>query len=239
MTKARNNSSLAARRSLAYGFFAAIFEYPEGELTTLIRDGRIALQARELLAATHPQLEVDAAALSDAGVADDLAIEYTRLFDVVSGAGGALCSLYGADYDDGARLRLLEELVRFYNFFGLTAEDAPAHERPDHLSAELDFMHFLCFQEAQCADDDETVDDYRRAQRDFLEHHLGKWAPLLRSRLQKHQSLPFYGAVGVLLERFIQREQLHVGELAEGKPAMNIAACASGLSSTCCAEAQI
>lgn len=204
----------AARRSQAYGFFAALMEYPEGELTTLIRDGTIARRARELLCAVYPQLtkEFDWSPLRDAGEADDLSIEYTRLFNLPGPGGGPCCSLNSSTYDSDSRMKLLEELVRFYNFFGLTSGDAPANELPDHLTTQFEFLHFLCAREA--CDETETVDDYRRAQRDFLEHHPGKWVPQWHARLRDNHAPPFYLALGELLDRFIQMERQHLGELA-------------------------
>lgn len=208
MTESTSNTKRAEGRSIAYGFLAAIFEYPEGELASLVRFGTIAEQAKQIFCPLYPELllEIDWAGLRDAGEADALAIEYTRLFDVVSGAGGALCPLYGADYHEGMRLKLLEELVRFYNFFGLTAEGAPANERPDHLSAELDFMHFLCIQEAQSLSLDDYAEDYRRAQADFLVRHPGLWAAQLRARLIENRAKPYFLAAGQLLDSFFRLE---------------------------------
>ena len=205
----------AVCRSQVYGFFAAALEYPEGELTRLIRAGKIAERAKELLCSIYPQLAQEANwdLLRDAGSTDDLSVEYTRLFNLPGSGGGPLCSLNSQFYGNDAPLTLLEELVRFYNFFGLTSGDAPANELPDHLSTQFEFLHFLCYQEA--LGEEGTVDDYRRAQRDFLEHHLGKWVPMLNARLQKNNAHPFYRALGELLDRFIQLERERVGQLAD------------------------
>lgn len=203
-----DDSVPAVRRSEAYGFLAALFEYPEGELGELVRDGTVATRAESLIDALYPELRpaVDLTGLRQAGEGDDLAVEYTRLFDVVQGAGGPRCPLNSTDYEPDVRMRQLEELVRFYNYFGLTSAEAPAHERPDHVTAQLDFLHYLCFEEEQCGDAADAAGNYRRAQRDFIARHPARWAPLLVDRLAKNDAHPFYRAVGELAGHFIRRE---------------------------------
>ena len=196
------------KRSLAYGFFAAAMEYPEGELTGLIRAGDVARQARELFCVIHPELEpvIDWSALADAGTDDELSVEYTRLFDV-GGADGPPCSLNSGAAKGDARMGLLEELVRFYNYFGLTAAETEANELPDHLSTQFEFMHYLIFQEGECKAAGEPADDFIRAQRDFINRHPASWVPALSSKLKEHKAPRYYQALGDLMERFITLEQ--------------------------------
>ena len=194
-------------RSQAYGFLAAAMEYPEGELTDLIRAGELARKARELFPAIHPTLEknIDWDALADAGQADSLSIEYTRLFDV-GGADGPPCALNAGAIKGDARMSLLEELVRFYNYFGLTAAGTEANELPDHLSTQLEFMHYLIANELS-VDEAENADDFIRAQRDFLVRHPISWIPNFNANLKKFKALPYYLALGELIEQFIVLEQ--------------------------------
>jgi hypothetical protein len=78
------NGAMDALRSQAYGFFAAAMEYPEGELTQWIREGQISTRARELFCTIYPELagSIEWSALAEAGVDDELSVEYTRIFDV-------------------------------------------------------------------------------------------------------------------------------------------------------------
>jgi DMSO reductase family type II enzyme chaperone len=79
-------------------------------------------------------------------------------------------ALYESAYTSKTQDLIYEELTRFYDFFGLQrAADA---ELPDHLSVELDFMHYLTYLEQQCLVRNENPSDIRREQRDFLSHHL-------------------------------------------------------------------
>ena len=196
------------KRSHAYGFLAAAMEYPEGELTTLIRAGDIEKQARSLFCELYPELaeEIDWKTLSDALTDDELAVEYTRLFDV-GGADGPYCSLNSGSIKGDARMSLLEELVRFYNYFGLTAAETQANELPDHLSTQFEFMHYLSHREAECAEAGEEADDYLRAQRDFLNRHPSTWIPLLSDRLRQHNAPAYYQTLGMLMKRYVQLEQ--------------------------------
>ena len=59
--------------------------------------------------------------------------------------------------------------MRFYEFFGLAHREGA--EMPDHLSVELEFMHFLTHLEAQTREA-EALDSLRRAQHDFLSRHV-------------------------------------------------------------------
>ncbi|MEN8183059.1 MAG: hypothetical protein ABFS46_11050, partial [Myxococcota bacterium] len=75
---------LAALRSRAYRLLCDSLEYPDGALCEVIRSGALAETLREVLGAIEPSLALrtDWRALRDAGVDDELAVEYTRLFEV-------------------------------------------------------------------------------------------------------------------------------------------------------------
>ncbi|MBV2233938.1 MAG: molecular chaperone TorD family protein, partial [Sterolibacterium sp.] len=147
-------------------------------------------------------------ALAQAGEADALSIEYTRLFDV-GGADGPPCALNAGAAKGDARMSLLEELVRFYNYFGLTAAGTEANELPDHLTTQMEFMHYLIFSEleAKATGEAESAGDFIRAQRDFINHHPSTWIPQLNANLKKSKASPYYQALGELMAQFIQLEQ--------------------------------
>jgi len=65
---------------------------------------------------------------------------------------------------------VFEELMRFYSFFGLQRGEGA--EMPDHLSVELEFMHYLTHLESQATLEPEGLDSLHRAQRDFLQRHV-------------------------------------------------------------------
>ncbi len=192
------------QHSDAYGLLNAALEYPDEELVALINDGSFVGRCRQTLGSLYPELEadIDWRALSQAGVDDELAVEYSRLFDV--GAAGPPCPLYGGVYQD-SRMPTLEELVRFYNYAGLTAEGA-GEELPDHISVQLDFLYYLCYCEEQLRETDDSA-DFQRLQRDFINRHPGRWLPKLCERLQQHHASPFYQSLFQLISGYLRLEQ--------------------------------
>ena len=195
----------AAARSQAYAALVWAFDYPDKEFVTTVRSGTLAEALRTTQGAVDPTLAAgEWSALEDAGASDDdLAVEYTRLFDV--GTGGPPCPLYGGLYT-GARMQTMEECVRFYNHFGLTLSEAP-RELPDHISTQLEFLHFLAFREAEAWRDGRDPGPWQRAGRDFLERHPGRWVPKLREKLTQQNPLPFFTALVDRLERFLAHQR--------------------------------
>lgn len=202
-------AELAAARSRAYAAFTTCFEYPDAERYEIVRSGALAETLRDVLAAVDPLLAEGESwkTLAEAGAnEDDLAVEFTRLFDV--GASGPPCPLYGGLYG-GARMKTMEEVVRFYNHFGLTLSESP-RELPDHITTQLEFLHYLCFREAEAIGQGGDPSPFRCAQRDFVIRHPGSWVPKLRARLEDAEPMPFFAELVRRLERFLacERERL-------------------------------
>jgi DMSO reductase family type II enzyme chaperone len=202
----------AAARSRAFGLFAGAFTYPEGEALDDVRSGRLAQALAEALGALDPGLAagLDREALCDGGADDELAVEFTRLFDV--GASGPPCPLYGGLWG-GARMKTMEEAVRFYDFFGLKLAESP-RELPDHVTIELEFLHSLAYREAEALQADSDADPYRRAQRDFIERHPGRWIPRLRAKLEGQEAPRFFLALVGALERLLASAQAELSASA-------------------------
>ena len=200
-----------ASRSLVYAAFAAAFAYPDREGMEAIRSGLLAGALRQLLGAVDPELPegVDWAALQDCGADDEfLPVEFTRLF--AAGENGPCCPLEGRCYGS-AGMEATEDLVRFYDFFGLSLSEGQ-REEPDHLLTELEFLHYLAYQEAALAAAGESTEGLMRAQRDFITRHPLAWVPVLRSRLTTHGSPRFFLELVGLLERFLRAEATRPGE---------------------------
>lgn len=193
----------AAARSRAYAIFAELFEYPGAELLGAVRSGTAARTLRDVLAAVHPDLAAgDFAALAEAGPGDELAVEHTRLFDV--GAGGPPCPLYDGSYGS-ARMKTMEECLRFYRHFGLSLSDAP-RELPDHLVTELEFLHFLAFREAEALEGGGDPGAFRRAARDFVLRHPGRFVRKLEGRLARADAATFFRSLAGHLTAFLEHD---------------------------------
>jgi DMSO reductase family type II enzyme chaperone len=102
-------------------------------------------------------------------------------------------------------MKTMEEVVRFYNHFDLTLSESP-RELPDHVTTELEFLHFLAFREAQAIEQGAEPDPFRRAQRDFIARHLGRWVPKLRAKLEGANAMPFFSELVGRLERLLESE---------------------------------
>jgi DMSO reductase family type II enzyme chaperone len=186
----------AAERSRAYGALARAFSLPTPESHREIASGRL---AEVLGAPDDPSLTPDMSF-------EELQAEYLRLFEV--GTPRPPCSLYEGSWREkefSDRRELMEELVRFYNYFGLTLGERPK-ELPDHLAIELEFMHFLAFREAQALADGRDPGSYRRARRDFLERHLARWLPWLGERLDSLRALPFFRTAAAVAEERVRSD---------------------------------
>ncbi len=80
------------------------------------------------------------------------------------------CALYQSAHSSREQTSLYEELIRWYDHFGLQRK-AKA-ELPDHISVELEFMHFLTYREHLSAGDENAISILRRAENEFLLKHL-------------------------------------------------------------------
>ncbi len=196
-------SEAAAARSRVYQVLAAGFGFATEQVFDLIRDGAYERALTESLAA----LPYEARAVGALVLAEDMDYEsfqadYIASFEV--GAAGPPCPLYGGIYI-GGRNSVWEELIRFYNHFGLHLSKTN-RDLPDHLATELEFMHYLSFRESE-AESSEALDSLRRAQRDFLERHPVKWLPRLIERVTKKDVPVFYRTL-IMLANDVAREDL-------------------------------
>lgn len=203
MTIDQEGKELAAgARSYVYRMLATAFSYPTDGFCESLVSGE---WPRRLSALTQHlpfalSLPTEAAAAREAREA--LQQGYVSTFEV--GTGRPFCPLYEGSHRSG-RMKLMEDLVRFYEHFGLITQPG---DHPDHLSAELEFMHYMAFKEAAAHAHSDPVPDVQRAQRDFLDRHLCKWLPRVRERLLSAGEIPaFYVAAAELAEEFCRRDR--------------------------------
>ena len=201
------DGGVAGARSRFYAHLSRAFAFPQPEFHAEVREGRWLEAQTALLAELPHRLRGGAAGGWRASADyDRFQSEYIRLFEI-GPRSGAPCPLYAGHYASD-RLRAMEELVRFYNFFGLRLSPGLM---PDHVTVELEFMHYLAFKEAEARDSGGDVDSYLRAQRDFLQRQLANWWPILAATVKRQRPMPFYRALAVLLARFLDAERTYVG----------------------------
>ena len=95
-----------------------------------------------------------------------------------------------------------EDVVRFYDYFGYVLDEKFAWQ-PDHLSLQLEFMHYLCFRESEQA---EEVLSYQLAQLDFAERHLLSWVPRFAAQVETHAPGSLYARVVGALRDFLAED---------------------------------
>ena len=193
-------------RSYVYAFLARAFSFPSREFAADVSSGHWRAEldtvAQHLPFAFDPGQEASGALTVGF---QELQQEYIRLFDV--GLGRPFCPLYEGSHRHG-RMKIMEELVRFYEHFGLRPE---AGDQPDHLCAELEFMHFLAFKQAALLGRGQEVNDLALAQREFLHRHLSRWLPRLRARLEgAADALTLYPALARLAEAFCTADERYL-----------------------------
>ena len=209
----------AAARSRLYDLLARAFAVPDPAFYQAVREGAFAAQVWDNLAALPYAFALDDGEavrqqLGEVGSHEELQSEYIRLFDV--GTPRPPCPLYGGEYKKG-RKGVMEELIRFYNYFGLRPSTR-SRDMPDHVTIELEFMHFLTFREVIALHHQQDRTSYLRAERDFLERHLCAWVPRLVERLGRQQPHPFYAALAGLAEAFLAADLRYLEGVLQANP---------------------
>lgn len=213
----------SAARSDMYALMADVFRYPDQEFRDFVNKGEL----QSVLADTAQKLPF-AYALKDGEKEnlrfsqllgdDDVEAGFIRLFE--AGPGDPPCPLIEGKYvTDSNRRSIFEDLIRFYNHFGLSYAEGAHEDRPDHIIYELEFMHYLCFLTLRAGQQQKEAGDLLLAQRDFLEHHLFKWAGKLADRVngvvgevpEDHAGV-FYNNIVGLLVRFIEGDYAHLND---------------------------
>ena len=190
MSAAEHLSAEVAARALLYQHLAEPFLFPTPQLCERFRSGAW----QSALHGCLRQAGIDGVPIPDrlAVSSHEYQIEFIAMYEV--GMGGAPCPLHSGHYSRD-RMKTMEEVLRFYRFFGFKPERGP-DRFPDHIVFELQFMAFLADiqQERQGRGDQLSP---LLAQRDFCQRNLCAWLPRLGERLVEHTSLDFFKAVGL------------------------------------------
>ena len=200
------DQTVRACRSQLYRFLAESFRYPGKEFMDMSRDGGYLESVLAILHGIPFEIPIEEGVLSGESLKDvsqdDFEAEFVRVFD--AGPGGPPCPLYEGKYAP-SRMVNMEDLVRFYNHFGLSVAEAQEREMPDHLTTELEFMHYLTFKEVLALQRDEDPAPYCFAEMDFLTRHLARWLPELHKKTKNiaksdipnfcEPAIAFYGSI--------------------------------------------
>lgn len=139
----------------------------------------------------------------EAGLTDEIfekmQSDYTTLF---IGPGKLKAAPWESVYLNEDRMTFQEQTLdvrRWYRRFGLESEKI--HKEPDdHIGLELLFMAHLATGAIQALheQDHANFDKFVEAQREFLNKHLGVWAPTWCGLVEKNAQTEFYKGLGFL-----------------------------------------
>jgi len=193
----------SAARSNMFRSLAGAFNFLDRAFYDYIKRGEffkdLAVLAEELPYKVDVPEELKSPGIEDF---DEHASVYIRIFDAAP--GGPPCSLYEGHHAQD-RQRVMAELIRFYDHFDLQL-DQEQREFPDHISVELEFMHYLTFKEAGSIHYGKDSLPYRRAQQDFMERHLVAYTKKIMEKLNIMEPPQFFKSFFGFLERFISAD---------------------------------
>ena len=192
----------AALESEAWGLLAMLFDHPDEALLGQLASGELAQRLERAFGAIAPDLwaALPTAAFAGLQTREALAEEYCRLFYLGS-RDTPLCPLHEGEHR-GNRKDVMEKVLRFYTHFGLKLGRNPS-EMPDHLVSELEFLHFLAFQQERYQRHELDAGAFRRARADFLAAHPGAWVPGFCDRVIAASGQPLREASARLLRGFL------------------------------------
>jgi DMSO reductase family type II enzyme chaperone len=194
-------------RSGVYQTFSRIFIVPDEDSYQIAVEGKWPEKLREAAALLAYDFDFGVAALAPSVSAEDHQAEYIRLFEVGVGEGPP-APIVGGAYNSGDRRKQMEEVARFFEYFGLkTSADDP--RPPDHLATELEFMQYLAFKEAAAASP-RLGASFHRAQDDFLERQLVGWLEQFAARIEQADTLPIWVWASRTLSEFVKADLQYV-----------------------------
>jgi len=134
-------------------------------------------------------------------------VDYAKLF---VGPFSLLAPPYGSVYLERERMVMgnsTADVQKWYRSTGLDV-DAQFKDAPDHIAAELEFMHFLIFKEIEAANlgDTENFIGYLTMQGSFLEDHLGAWISDFADNVVNHAQTNFYQNLVRTTESFVKND---------------------------------
>jgi len=142
----------------------------------------------------------------------DLQAEHRRVFsNVITLDCPPYETLFGNDHVFG-QAHVMGDIAGFYKAFGLELS-RDIHERLDHLSVELEFMHFLAYKEsyARCHDGAEKTQIVVDAQKKFVKDHIGRWVPLFSRMLVKKADKGFFRYMAEFTADCIEFDAAYLG----------------------------
>ena len=188
-------------RSNLYGFLATVFR-KEPSLEFLHNIRQVALL--EALGDIGVVLRGDFLDREDEDLAEELAIEYTRLF---SGPGKHIPPYEAAQREGALWGKVTGDVIAFIGNCGFEcAEDY--NGLPAHIAVELECMQEIADREADAWRAGEVTEarHLMAIEHDFMKKHLGRWPPEFCDKVADRAELAFYREMANLARSFIEND---------------------------------
>jgi len=191
----------AVRRGLAYGLLARCLAYPDEDHVLALHEAATAA-APVLHASILSPLVTMAAGVQR----EEIEPEYTGLFSLSASPDCPSFETAFFSADPVQQTMRMADVAGFYRAFGVDV--GGTRLRPDEISVELEFMSYLCKKQVYAEEHlgAPRVRQAVRAQRLFLQDHLGQWAGALGQRMLLRAEGEFYRETGRALTAWIAED---------------------------------
>ena len=129
----------------------------------------------------------------------ELKRDYSRLF---LGPFEVLAPPCGSVYLNPGKKTLMDEstfqVEQIYRQAGLEANDS--NNPADHITAELEFMHYLYYQEQSALNsgNEAQADLFKQYRQSFFNQHLGEWGFEFAGKVEQYAQKDFYRNLGLV-----------------------------------------
>jgi len=147
-----------------------------------------------------------------------LTVDFAKLF---VGPYKLFAAPYGSVYLDAQRKVMGDSTLDVKSRYREVGLDAANNfkDAPDHIAAELEFMHYLIFKEIEaCSNANmETAIGYIQKQKSLLEDHLMAWVPEFAASIIENAETIFYQNLARATEAFLKASYEIVGALLDSQ----------------------
>jgi TorA maturation chaperone TorD len=206
---------LASCRQITYKLLSATLLYPDKVRVDNIKTAAAELRDQQYTMADFiffPQWKRLLASLNKLPDQHDLEAEYVRLFiHNPNSPESAPCLPYESVYTDNGDSGsgwLLARLEREYGSAGLAISPL-LKDLPDHVAVEMEFMSYLCGQEADLWGREAVKEGIQILERQagFLTRHLYRWLPQWTRRVETYDRAGIYSVVAEAVRIFTSHDQ--------------------------------
>ena len=212
----QKNISDAASRSKCYEIFSELFYEPNKEE---LLSKKIIYNLADALKDLNPEAKQSAERMNNSineYEGKQLIVEYSRLF---LGPFKVLAPPYGSVYIDSGRILMGDstlDIMHLYREAGLVFRDG-FKEVPDHITIELEFLHFITYQELSAlhSNNNDDLKKYRKTQVLFINNFFGQWIFPFCEKILSNTKNSYYRSLAECLQQFTQSEMERINNFSE------------------------